>query len=145
MIRMRFFLAATCLGGVIPFTVAAQSACRPADSASVQMTLWVKNIATGTDSQAADLRAQTRIPSTTASQVQYVTDNKICSKVLSPYNAETVMTVTATSTQVAPSGQVYVVRAGTVYVVWDPAKAAGSYAVYVTLNSKYKVLWSGVG
>jgi hypothetical protein len=145
MTSMRLLLAVAGLCGLTPLVASAQSACRPADSASVRFTQWVRNIATGTSSHAVGLRAETKIPLTSASQIAYITDNRTCSRVLSPYNAETVMTVTATGAAITPSGSVYVVRAGTVYVVWDPIKSAGSYAVYVTLDSKYKVLWSGIG
>jgi hypothetical protein len=51
----------------------------------------------------------------------------------------------STGTPIIPSGQLYVVKAGTVYVVWDPVKSAGTYATYVTMDSKYKVLWQGIG
>jgi hypothetical protein len=145
MTSMRLLLAVAGLCGLTPLVASAQSACRPADSVSVRLTQWVKNIATRTSSHAVSLRAQTQIPLTSASQIAYIYDNRICSKVLSPYNAETAMTVTATGTAIVPSGSVYVVRAGTVYVVWDPVKSAGSYAVYVTLDSKYRVRWSGIG
>ena len=64
---------------------------------------------------------------------------------LGPYNAETAMQDTSTGAPIAPSASLYVVKAGTAYVVWDPAKSAGEYATYVTLDFKYKVLWAGIG
>lgn len=131
--------------GAGAFPVAAQSSCRPADQTSARMLQWVKNIATGTGPHAAELRTLTKIPQVTASQVTYVTSSTVCNKALNPYNTETVMQDAATGTPVSPSGQIYVVKAGTIYVVWDPVKSAGSYATYVTLDSKYKVLWAGIG
>jgi len=122
----------------------AQTACRPADQRSARLVQWVKNIATGTSAQAFEQRAQTKIPAVSASQVTYVTSKTVCNKALTAYNAETVMQQTATGATVQPSGQLYVVQAGNVYVVWDPVKSAGSYAVYVVLDSRYRVLWSGL-
>jgi hypothetical protein len=109
------------------------------------MLQWVKNIATASGPDAAERRTMTKIPQVSAGQVAYVTSNTVCNKALSPYNAETVIQDATTGTPVSPSGQLYVVEAGTVYVVWDPVKSAGSYATYVTLDSTYKVLWAGIG
>jgi hypothetical protein len=125
--------------------VTAQWTCRPSDAASERMVRWVRNIATGTDAHAADVREHTKIPFVSESQVTYVTSQFVCNKALSPYNARTAMQDASTGASILPSGSLYVVKAGTVYVVWDPAKSAGEYAYYVTLDSKYKVLWAGIG
>jgi hypothetical protein len=146
MMTARMWVCAALIAiGTGAFPVAAQSSCRPADETSARMLQWVKNIATATGPHAAERRTMTKIPQVSASQVTYVTSSTVCNKALSPYNAETVMQDATTGTPVSPSGQLYVVKAGTVYVVWDPVKSAGSYATYVTLDSKYKVLWAGIG
>jgi hypothetical protein len=109
------------------------------------MLRWVKGIATGTGEQQGALRAEMKIPQVSASQVTYVTDKAICRKAVTPYNATTGIGDSAKGTEVAPSGKLYVVKAGTVYVVWDPVKTAGEYALYTTLNSNFVVIWNGVG
>lgn len=123
----------------------AQSACRPADQASDRMVLWVKGIATGTDGQAASSRTMMKIPFVASSEISHVTDSLVCNNALGPYNSKAQLQVAATGTPVPSSGQLYVVKVGTVYVVWDPVKSAGSYALYVTMNASYQVLWNGIG
>jgi hypothetical protein len=132
------------LGSTVP-AAAQASACRPADATSARMLQWVKGIATGSGAQQAALRAEMKIPLVSATQVTYVTDKTVCSKAVSPYNSITGIGDSTAGTAIAPSGELYVVKAGTVYVVWDPVKVAGEYALYVTLNSKFTVLWNGVG
>jgi hypothetical protein len=139
------YLTVLCIVGFEHRQVTAQSSCRPPDEASERMLQWVKNIATGTDEHAADVREHTRIPFVSASQITYVTSQSVCNKALSPYNARAATQDASTGASIAPSGSLYIVKAATVYVVWDPAKSAGEYAYYVTLDSKYKVLWAGIG
>lgn len=122
-----------------------QSACRPADSVSTYILRWVTQIATGTDSVYALQRSNMRIPQVPASQITYVTDKTVCNKALSPYNANSVMQDASTGTTVPPSGKVYVVKVGTVYVVHDPAKKAGEFMLFVTLDRQYRLLWAGLG
>jgi hypothetical protein len=126
---------------VLPATLQAQatSACRPADSTSVRMVKWLSNVVTGTDAGSTKQRDQMKLPVVDVSQITYVTDSKVCSKVVTPYNAKTVMG------SVTPSGKLYVVKVGSVYVAKDPVKAAGEFDVYVTVDSRYRVLASSLG
>lgn len=143
--RSRSLLVLVALA-MISVPVAAQtSACRPADSASARMVRFVQNIATGTDSAALKSRAQMHIPPLSASQVTYVTDTRVCSKAVAPYDGVTGMHLASTGQAIAPSGQLYVVQAGSVLVVWDPVKKAGEFSLLATLNgTNYKVLWHGL-
>lgn len=145
MTRLRFLLRAAAVSlGIAPAVVQAQtSSCRPADSTSIKMLAWVTNVVTGTDSGSVRQRAQMKLPQVAASKVTYVTDNRLCSKVVTPYNAETVMQDATGS--VPPSGQLYVIKVGTVYLASDPAKSAGAFRVYVTLDNKYRVLAASLG
>jgi hypothetical protein len=121
------------------------SACRPADAVSDRIIRWVTHVVTGTDDASTQQRNQMALPQVSASQISYVTDKTVCSKVLSPYNANSTMQEAATGAPVLPSGQVYVVKVGTVYVVNDPVKTAGEFTIYVTLDAKYKVLATSLG
>ena len=140
-------VVAVVLVGLKPLNAAAQgsSACRPADSASVRILSWVRSIVTGTDPASAKQRTAMRLPQVGTDQITYVTDKQVCSKAVSPYNANAAYQTTGTGTAEAPSGQLYVVKVGTVYVVKDPAIGAGKFGIYVTLDSRYRVLWHGLG
>jgi len=148
MIRLRWcFTVAAVLVGLGPLDSAAQtpSACRPADSVSVRMLSWVKSIVTGTDPGAVQQRTAMQLPQVAADQITYVTDKQVCSKAVSPYNANAGYQTTGTGTSEAPSGRLYVVKVGTAYVVNDPAIGGGKFGIYVTLDSRYRVLWHGLG
>ena len=120
-------------------------ACRPADVVSDRIIRWLTHVVTGTDDASTQQRNQMALQQVSASQISYVTDETVCSKVLSPYNANSTMQEAATGAPVPPSGQVYVVKVGTVYVVNDPVKTAGEFTIYVTLDAKYRVLATSLG
>ena len=119
------------------------SACRPADSTSAVMVQWVTAVVTGTDGASIRQRNQMKLPQVAANQVSYVTDNKICSKLVAPYNTRTAMQ--DASGAVPASGKLYVIKVGTVYVACDPAKNAGEFFTYVTLDQKFRVLAASLG
>jgi hypothetical protein len=122
---------------------AGASACRPAGSESTRMVAWLTSVVTGTDSASIEQRTQMKLPQVSASQITYVTEKNVCSKAVSPYNANSI--ITRNGVPVTPSGQLYVVKVGTVYVARDPAKTVGEFVLNVTLDSKFKVLESGLG
>lgn len=106
------------------------------------MVAWLTSIVTGTDSASIQQRMHMKLPQVSASQITYVTDKTVCSKSVGPYNANS--TVTRNGVAVTPSGKLYVVKIGTVYVAWDPVKT-GQFVIYVTIDSKFKALASGLG
>jgi hypothetical protein len=117
------------------------SACRPADAVSAGIVADLQRIASGTDSTNAGLRSLLHIPQAATSQVTYVTNKTTCGKALTPYNTATRATDANTGAEVdPPSGLLYMVQVGTVYVVWDPVKKVGEYRSYITVDSKFKVL-----
>lgn len=128
--------------GIPSVPAAAQaSACRPADSISADILNEIIGIATGTYPGSLQLRNDMKIPQVSASQVVYVTDKAVCSKVLPVYNANTRAIDSATGMEVdLPSGKLYIVKAGTVYVAWDPIKKVGEFRRYLTVDNKYKLL-----
>jgi hypothetical protein len=115
------------------------SACRPTDSTSVRLVQWVSSIVTGTDAAALRQRSQMKLPRVSASEIAYVTDNRVCSKAVSPYNTNAGMG------SVAPSGKLYVIKVGTLYLANDPVKSAGEFTIFVTLDSKFRFLASSLG
>jgi hypothetical protein len=92
------------------------TACRPADSRSVHYLNAMRTLATNTDAEYVATRGRLRVPNVPATQVAYVTDEKVCNKAVQAFAAA----AGTRSDGVVPSGQVYVVRVGTVYVVRDP-------------------------
>jgi hypothetical protein len=129
-----------------PAVVVAQtSVCRPADAESALVLAWVKGIVTGTDSASLRQRTAMQLPQVSASQVTYVTDATTCSKVLTPYAASIGFKAPATGPGEVPSGKLYVVKVGTVYVATDPALRAGDFRLIATVSKQYKLLWQGLG
>jgi hypothetical protein len=63
-------------------------ACRPADSTSVRLVQWLSSIVAGTDGAQVQQRNQMKLLRVSASQISYVTDNKVCSKAVNPYNTK---------------------------------------------------------
>jgi hypothetical protein len=119
------------------------SACRSSDSTSIRMVEWVTNVVTGTDSGSVRQRTQMKLPNVAASKIAYVTDTKVCTKLLSPYNANSALT--DSGAPVSPSGNLYVIKVGNVYVASDPAKHWGDFMLLMTLDSKFRFLARSLG
>jgi hypothetical protein len=142
MTRTRYVLCTALLSLLVPDMLTAQgSTCRPPDAISADLVADVVRMATGTDGLNAQLRQNRAIPQVSANKVTYVTDNAVCTKVLPVYNANTRTFDANTGAEVStPTGQLYVVKVGTVYVAWDPGATAGEYRRLITLDSKYRIL-----
>ena len=121
------------------------SACRPSDGESAQILAWVQGIVTGTDSASIRQRLLMQLPSVSASQISYVTDTKICSKMVTSYTARVGYQQPASGPGQTPSGRLHVVKVGTTYLVSDPALRAGKYYFVVTFDKQYNILWTGLG
>lgn len=93
-----------------------------------------KNVVTSTDTGIVAVRQRQQLPAVAASQVTYVTDNAVCATVEQPYSAA------LAGNGITPSLQVYVIKIGTVYVVWDPVQRGGEFQTFMTVSSKYKIL-----
>jgi hypothetical protein len=76
-----------------------------------------------------------QLPTVPASSVLYMTDNSVCSKAEKAYTPAIVR-----NTPVTPSGMVYVIKVGSVYVVDDTAQTSGEFILTMTLSNNYKVL-----
>jgi hypothetical protein len=68
-----------------------------------------------------------------ASQVLYVTNKTICSKLLPTYNAQSDRTPPIT-----PSGSLYLVQVGSMYLAWDPVKTTEGRADFLVFDNKHK-------
>ena len=120
--------------------VGQSSACRPADSVSADMVAEINAIATGTEAIHAQLRQDMQIPRVSASQVTYVTDKTVCNKIRAAYDANTREFDATTGAETSsPSGKLYVVKAGSIYVAWDPNKMTGEFRRYITLDKRYSL------
>lgn len=120
---------------------AGAQACRPPDGRSVHYVNAMRTVATHTGAAYADTRAGLRLPAAAASDVAYVTDERVCRRAARAYRA-------AAGTRadgVAPSGRVYVVRVGAAYVVWDPAFTYGEFTVAMTMDRRFAVLARSAG
>src|SRR6476661_2582887 len=102
---------------------AQQSSCRAADSVSAGLMRWVTRIATSSDPASTMTRNLMQIPQVSANKISYVTSNTVCSKIVGPYNSVTEIRDSTTDAPIAPSGQLYVIKVGTVYVALDPVKS----------------------
>jgi hypothetical protein len=123
---------AVAIAGVIASTTrAATQACRPQDNIADGLVATVKQHVT--ESSSTSFRAQVmKVPVLSPSDVTLVTDEAVCSAALQTY-------VTA----LPPSGadvvvtSVWVVRAGTHYLVTEPNNRAGEWARAIVVDSTY--------
>jgi hypothetical protein len=66
---------------------------------------------------------------------RFVTDTRLCTKARDAYTAAIKRT-----DGVPPSGRVYVIELGGVYVVHDPVQVTGEFQIQMTLSRNYRVL-----
>ena len=114
------FALAAALSGCAPAVLRAQqsSACLPtSDTLATDLRRIIRHIADPNGSSSVkESRDSLRIPATTASQVIFVSDKTVCRRAADAYRANS-----TADASFAPSGRVYVVKAGQTYSVVDPA------------------------
>ena len=93
----------------------------------------VKHMMTSADSHLASERRTVHLPLIPADSVVLVTDNSVCARMATAYSG-------ALSPNKKPSGRVYVIRVGTVYVVRDPAIVMGEYGLEMVITTEGAVL-----
>jgi hypothetical protein len=102
------------------------------------MIEMIKSYSIATDSIAKATRDSLRLPALrSASSIALVTKQATCKSANAAYRA------VAVGDRQTLSGQVFVVRAGSVYIVWDPAYRVISSQpqdVYVVFDSKWHKL-----
>src|SRR5690348_11002814 len=92
-------------------------ACRPVDVTVTRTVAEMQTTITATDADTRAMRDSLKIIATRASDVSYVTDEKTCTKAVTALN---------TYLGTATSGQVYVYKLGTDYMVEDPTVGQAS-------------------
>lgn len=110
--------------------------CRPSSLLVELSVRGYQRLVTSTDTAAVASRHRRQLPAVPASLVSYVTDDAICAKAERAYTAA----VGVRNPPVTPSLQVYVIKVGDVYVVWDPVQTGGEFTTGMTLSSSFKVL-----
>jgi hypothetical protein len=112
--------------------------CRAADSLSANLINQLTVIATSTDSETvADRNNIYHVPALSANQITLVTDEKVCTKLVSA-----VALLPAKRTPV----NLYVVKLGSKgYAAWDPTEMAGEYRIVFIFDTKYAKVggWTG--
>lgn len=132
-------VAAAVLAVAVPGLLSAQT-CLRADAASARMIDRVVALTAATDPDEAARRDQYGLLVAPGSAVQLVSDERVCTKALSAYNA-----ALPTVAGAVPIAAVYVVRVGSSqslrYVVMAPAsKGTSEFQVNAVLDSKYVLL-----
>jgi hypothetical protein len=112
-------------------------ACRSEDSVSRFMVNGVKRLMSASDSASVATRSRMQLPVVSPDSVVLVTNDSICSQMVSAYGGAISL---PRSDGVVPSGQVYVVKVGTVYLVRDPVITGGNYTVEMVINTMGVVL-----
>jgi hypothetical protein len=85
------------------------------------------------------------LPQVSASQITYVTDKTVCSKVLNVYKANAQNRDATTGVRIPSSGKLYVFKVGTTYTATDPAQGLGEFGIWVTVDGRYNLLGSSMG
>jgi hypothetical protein len=134
---MRYILLSLILilVGANPSAARAQgSACLAADETTQGI---IKKLSRLMDADAGSValdRALYGLPRVDPSTITVVTDKTICAK------AERAYTAALKSTTSTPSGKVYVIKVGTVYVVQDPQRKGGEYVIEIVMDSQFRVI-----
>jgi hypothetical protein len=117
-----------------PGSANAQTCVEP-DSASEFMLNTAKNLITNRDYHLVAARKSMRIPVVDTATVVVVTDESVCSKLVTAFAAA------LPHRNDGPSGRLYVIKVGSVYYVRDPAIRAGEWPVEMVIDNKWKVLY----
>lgn len=128
---LAFFLCVLAGNAAVPASAGAQ--CREADSTGTVMVGKYKSNLRSTDNAMKQWLTRNGIPQVDPNTVALVTDRTVCSKAVRAYNTA------VKGNGVTPSGSVYVVKIGTVYVVKDPVQTSTGWELEVVFDSAFKV------
>lgn len=129
----RLALTVCVLTAAVAVPAIAEAQCRTADSTGTQMLDKYKADVRSADGAMQAWLGRNGIPRVNPNTVVLVTDKTTCSKAMKAYNA------TLTGNGITPSGSVYVVKIGTVYVVKDPAQVGSGWDLEVVMDSEFRV------
>lgn len=132
---MRYIARILVLGAasMLPTGSLTAQSCRPADDRSEFMLNTLKNMMVTTDGHVRASRDFEGIPAVDSADVVLVTDERICDKALRAYNE-------GVPSGVQGSTSVYVVQVGDAYVVLDPTRMAGEWAIEMVMDSHFNVI-----
>ena len=117
------------------------SPCRPPDAVSNDLVRELTAIAAAADPTGDQLRLDMALPKVSADSVRFVTDDTVCARLVPVYNANTRSFDSRTGVEVStPTGQLYVVEVGGVYVAWDPGAMMGEFRRVLTVDRTGRVL-----
>jgi hypothetical protein len=105
---------------------------------------YFRAIATGEDSGHVQRRREIALPALTAKEISLVGDQSVCAGLMPLYEAETEMRDANTGSVIAGSGQLYVLRAGPVYLATDSRKKMGEWGLLVVFDEMRRVLFRGL-
>ena len=107
--------------------------CMPADSTSAFMISSAKALMSSTPAGLVAERQSLQVPLVSPDTIVLINDESVCSQMATAF---------AGSLQGGdtPSGQVYVVQVGSVYIVRDPTIMRGEFALTMVVNSQRTVL-----
>lgn len=108
--------------------------CRGSDSTSTFILNATRNLVSSSVPQLIAERQTLHLPAVAPETVVLVADTTICSQMATAYSGA------LAASSGTPSGSVYVVQVGTVYVVRDPAIVAGEFAVEMVIDGQGHVL-----
>lgn len=131
---LRFHGAFALLLGFGP--AAAAQSCRASDSISVAMIIGLKSLVSSSVPAVITERQRMHVPVVAASEIRLVADDSVCSRLATAFGNA----IGVRSDGVTPSGRVYVVQVGAVYVVRDPAISEGEYAVQMVMDNLGAIL-----
>jgi hypothetical protein len=117
-----------------PASANAQTCVGP-DSASEVMLNAAKNLVTNRDFHVVAERKSMQVPVVDTATIVVVTDEAVCSKLVTAFAAALPYRVPGSS------GRLYVIQVGSVYYVRDPAIRSGEWPVEMVIDNKWKALY----
>ncbi|MGE0354728.1 MAG: hypothetical protein AB7I33_15790 [Gemmatimonadales bacterium] len=111
--------------------------CHPDTAVLRSMATYYTSLATRNDSAAQASRAALTIPEVPAEEVVPVTSDSVCATAAAALTA-------LLGPPASGSREVYVVRVGAVYVVWDPTLRAGHFDVSYVFDDRFQNVLSRI-
>src|SRR5688572_14779233 len=113
---------------------AGNNACRPPDETSAAFIADTRRLATNTDSASSRARAELPIPRADSSSVVLVSQDEVCRKVVSAFNASLPADWSA-----PPPTSAYVAAVGPMYLALVPLRPGGTTHAYAVVDSVFRV------
>jgi hypothetical protein len=109
----------------------ARRACFPFDARTADEIATVKELIAGTDSGSIRVRQFTHLVPVADTAVAAVSDSTICARALTAFNREM---------DGGPVSQIYLVRAGTMFVASHLPDTTSEFRAHIVMNGSFKVL-----